>query len=59
MTVAVPPAAIVPRSHVKLGLPVQVPWLGETVPRLKPVGNVSVRVTAVASDGPALVTVIV
>ena len=44
---------------MKLGLPVQVPWLGETVPRLKPAGNVSVTLTAVASDGPALFTVIV
>ncbi len=39
------------------GPAVQVPWLGVTVPAVKPLGKVSVSVTAVASDGPALVTV--
>src|SRR6476646_1120194 len=50
---------MVPRSQLKLGLPVQVPWLALMAPRLKPAGKVSVRVTAVASEGPALVTVMV
>src|SRR3954451_12737019 len=57
VTVARPPTAIVPRLQVKTGPPVQVPWLGVTAPAVKPGGNVSVSLTAVAADGPALVTV--
>jgi hypothetical protein len=57
--VALPPAAIVPRVQVKLGLPLQVPWDGVTVPRVKPAGHVSVTVAASASDGPLLLTAIV
>ena len=37
----------------------QVPWLGVTVPRVKPAGQVSDRLTPVASEGPPLLTVIV
>ena len=51
--------AIVPSEQLKLGLPVQVPCEGVTVPRLKPAGKVSVRLTLVAAAGPALETVIV
>src|SRR5207244_3108261 len=44
----------------KLPVPeVQVPWDGVVVPRVKPLGQVSVRLTPVASEGPAFVTVIV
>jgi hypothetical protein len=57
VTVALPPTAIVPRLQVKTGPPVQVPWLGVTAPAVKPGGKVSVSLTPVAADGPALVTV--
>src|SRR5438309_49097 len=51
---------MVPRAQVKLGVPVHVPWEGVIVPRAKPDGQVSARVTPWASDGPpALLTVIV
>ena len=50
---------IVPRVQVKLGVPEQLPCDGVTVPRVNPAGHVSLRLTAVASDGPALLTVIV
>src|SRR5947208_482671 len=56
VTVAVPPEAILPRSQVKSAGSDSVsqdPWDGVTVPRVKAVGQVSVRLTAVAFDGPA------
>src|SRR5207248_3809502 len=62
VTVAEPPVAIVPSVHVKFVVLVvvsQVPCDGVTVPRLKPVGQLSLTLTDVASDGPALLTVIV
>src|SRR5438128_2383484 len=57
--VALPPAAIVPRSQLKSGpAPIgpQDPWLGLIEPWLKPVGQPSPTVTLVASDGPPLET---
>jgi hypothetical protein len=59
VTVAVLPELIVPSEHVKLGLPVHVPWDGLAVPRVNPAGQVSDNETAAAFDGPALDTVIV
>ena len=60
MIVTVAPLAIVPRAQVKLGPTVHVPWLVVIVPWMKSVaGQVSLRDTAWASDGPALWTVIV
>src|SRR5262249_12978574 len=62
VTVALPPAAIVPRSQVKsepTPVGVQVPCDGVIVPWVKPLGQVSLSVVPVASDGPALLTVIV
>ena len=52
---------MVPRAHVKSAgsLSVsQLPCDGVTVPRVKPAGKVSARLTPVASDGPPLLTVI-
>src|SRR5205809_32664 len=57
--VTTPPAGMVPREQVKLGLPEQDPWEGVTVPLENPAGQVSDRVTAWASEGPELVTVMV
>ena len=59
VTVALEPLVIVPRAQVKLGLLLQVPWDGVTVPRVNPAGHVSVMLAPVASDGPPLWTVIV
>ena len=62
MIVALPPAATTPRLQVKsvvLVVVSQVPCDGLTVPRLKPAGHVSLTLTAWASDGPALPTLIV
>jgi hypothetical protein len=59
VTVALAPLASMPSEHVKLGLPEQVPCEVVTVPRLKPAGQVSESETACASEGPALLTVIV
>ena len=62
VTVAEPPAGIVPSAQPKSGpAPIgeQLPWLGLIVPWLKPVGQTTLNPTDVASDGPALVTVIV
>jgi hypothetical protein len=50
---------MVPSEQVKLGLPLQVPCEGVTVPRVNPAGHVSARDTAAAFEGPALLTVIV
>src|SRR4029450_6193198 len=57
--VALPEAAIVPSEQVKLGLPEQLPWDGVTVPRVKPAGQMSDTLTAWASEGPPVVTVVV
>ena len=62
MTVTEAPGAIVPMVQVKSSGSAsvsQVPWLVETVPRVKPAGHVSDRLTPVAVEGPALVTMIV
>ena len=59
VTVALPPETIVPSEQVKLGLPVHEPCEGVTVPRVNPAGHVSDKLTPVASDGPALVIVVV
>lgn len=59
ITVALVPELIVPSAHVKLGVPMHVPWDGVTVPRVKPAGHVSESDTPVAVPGPALLTVIV
>jgi hypothetical protein len=62
VTVALPPETIVPIEHEKSGpdpMFEQVPCDGVTVPRVKPVGQVSVTEAPVASDGPVLATVIV
>jgi hypothetical protein len=50
---------MIPSEQLKLGLPVQVPCDGFTVPRANPLGQVSPSDTACASDGPVLLTVIV
>src|SRR5690349_19240158 len=52
VTVADAPDASVPSAQVKLGLPAQMPCELLTVPRLKPAGNVSTRLTFVAAAGP-------
>ena len=53
-------AARVPSEHVKLPpLGVQLPCEVLRLPSMKPLGQVSVRVTPAAGDGPALLTVIV
>ena len=57
LTVADPPELIVFSEQVKLGLPVQLPCDGVTVPRVNPAGKVSERLTLVAAAGPALETV--
>ena len=59
MTVADALAAIVPSAHVKFGPVVHVPCEGVIVPYVKPAGQVSLRLTACASDGPLFATVIV
>src|SRR5436190_1332746 len=59
VTVALAPETIVPRSQVKLGLPLHVPSESVTVPRVNPDGKESVRLTNLASDGPPFETVIV
>ena len=62
MIEALPPAATTPRLQVKsvvLVVVSQEPWDGVTRPRLKPAGQVSLTLTAWASDGPALWTLIV
>jgi hypothetical protein len=59
VTVAVVPAAIVPSAQVKFVVLVvvsHVPLVVVTVPRVKPVGQVSARLTESASDGPAFET---
>ena len=60
---SLPPAAIVPNAHVKLppAPGVQVPCVVVIEPPtcVKPLGHVSLTLTACASDGPALCTVIV
>jgi hypothetical protein len=58
VTVAFAPLAMIPSEQLKLGLPVQVPCEGVTVPRANPAGQVSLSDTACASDGPSLWTVI-
>jgi hypothetical protein len=59
LIVAEPPAAIVPREHVKLGPAPHEPCEGVTVPWLNPAGHVSLTDTDCASEGPLLLTVIV
>ena len=54
-----PPLAIVPREQVKSGPAPTLAQPAGSVPRVNPVGQVSVKLTAWASDGPALLTVIV
>jgi hypothetical protein len=49
---------MMPSEQVKLGLPVQVPCEGVTVPCANPAGHVSLSETPCAFDGPALFTVI-
>ena len=56
--VAEPPAGIVPRVHVTVVVPAQVPCDGVAETKLVPVGTTSVNDTPSALDGPALVTVI-
>ncbi len=58
-TVALAPLASVPRLHVTVVVPVQVPTLGVADTKVKPAGSVSVTVTAAAGEGPALETVMV
>ena len=57
--VALAPLAIVPRLHVTVDVPLHDPWLGVAETNVVPVGIVSVTVTPVAGDGPALSTLIV
>ncbi len=56
-TEAVPPIASVPRLHVTVVVPEQVPWLGVADTNLSPAGSTSVTRTPVEPDGPLLVTV--
>lgn len=56
------PAARLPTLQLKLGTVVSAhvtPGAGVIVPRVKPAGQVSVKVTPAAFDGPAFDTVIV
>lgn len=58
--VAVPPLAKLPSEPVIVPLAlVAVPWLGVAETKVRLAGKTSVTVTPVASDGPALVTVMV
>ena len=51
------PLAIVPSAHVTVPLDsAHVPWDGVADPNVTPAGSVSVTVTPVALDGPALAT---
>src|SRR5712664_3277888 len=62
LTVAEPPAASVPRLQMKSptgGAGAQLPWVVVVAPRVKPAGQVSVRVTLCASEGPRLLTTMV
>ena len=59
MIVAEEPDAIVPSEQVKFVTAVQLPCDGVTVPCVNPAGQVSDTDTDVASEGPALETVIV
>ena len=57
--VALPPLLIVPRAHVTVLVPLQLPWLVEEETKVTPPGNVSVTTTPVAASGPLFVTMIV
>jgi len=60
VTVALPALAIVPRLHVTVpALWVQVPWVGVADTKPTPAGKVSVKLTPVATLGPALLTLTV
>src|SRR5947208_1965990 len=52
-------AGISPSEHVKSAAEVQLPCEAVIVPRVKPPGQVSTRLTLAAGAGPALLTVIV
>src|SRR5437016_12645629 len=57
--VAEPFAGISPSEHVKSAAEVQLPCEAVIVPRVKPPGQVSTRLTLAAGAGPALPTMIV
>jgi len=54
--VAEPPLLIVPREHVTVVVPLQLPWLGVAETNVVPAGMTSVTVTPPAGAGPALLT---
>src|SRR5712692_6905982 len=56
---ALAPLASVPKLHVTVAVPVQVPWLGVAETNVRPAGRKSVTVTPVELDGPLLVTAMV
>src|SRR6266404_1423231 len=58
-TEAAAPLASVPKLHVTVVVPVQVPRLAVAETNVRPAGSTSVNVTAVELDGPLLVTAIV
>jgi hypothetical protein len=56
--VALAPLASVPREHVTVpDCSEQLPWDALAEPKVTPAGSVSVRVTALALEGPSLVAV--
>src|SRR5687767_645009 len=59
VTVALAPTASEPIEHVTVVVPEQVPCDGVALTKLRPAGSTSVITTVVATDGPALVAVIV
>jgi hypothetical protein len=57
--VAEAPLATVPREHVTVGFPLQLPWLGVAETSDDPAGMVSMTVTPLAEPEPLLVAVMV
>lgn len=53
------PAARLPRLHVTVAVPEQLPWLGATETRETVAGSLSVSVTPVAPERPMFLTVTV
>ena len=59
VTMALAPLLSIPRLHVTVVVPEQVPWLGVAVPKVRLAASASVTVTLVAGEGPPFVTVMV
>ena len=59
LTVALVPAAIVPRLQTMVLVPVQLPWLGVAETKFTPAGKISVIVAVIDKLGSTLDTVMV